>query len=257
MNLNIKDKVFFITGSSRGIGNGIAKVLLSEGCRVIINGRDVKYLEKEIKKLNKIYPDNIISVESDVNKNIVTEEVINKSFEKWGHLDGIVANAGAVKSVPDWEINKDDWDWFFNNNFSVAYNAIQPLIPLLIKSRGSIVTIGSIAGLEDIGAPIPYASAKAALLAYTKTLSNQLANKKIRVNMISPGNILFPGGNWEKKQKSNKEGIQKMLNEKVPLEMFGTPEDIGNMVAFLLSPKAKFITGANFVVDGGQTITIN
>ena len=159
--------------------------------------------------------------------------------------------------MPNWEINKDDWDWFFNNNFSVAYNAIQPLIPLLIKSRGSIVTIGSIAGLEDIGAPIPYASAKAALLTYTKTLSNQLANKKIRVNMISPGNILFAGGSWEKKQKSNKGDIQKMLNEKVPLEMFGTPEDIGNMVAFLLSPKAKFITGANFVVDGGQTITLN
>ena len=117
MNLNIKDKVFFITGSSKGIGNGIANVLLSEGCRVIINGRDVKYLEKEIKKLNKIYPDNIIFVEGDVNINIVTEEVINKSLEKWGHLDGIVANVGAVKSVPDWEINKDDWDWFFNNNF--------------------------------------------------------------------------------------------------------------------------------------------
>jgi len=257
MNLDIVNKVFFITGSSRGIGNGIAKVLLSEGCRVIINGRDVKCLEAEIKKLNKDYPDKIISVEGDVNKTVVTKEVIKKSIDKWGTIDGIVANAGAVKRVPDWEINKDDWNWFFNNNFSVAYNAIQSIVPILTKSRGSIVTIGSIASLEDVGAPLPYSSSKAALLTYTKSLSKRLADKKIRVNMVSPGNILFPDGNWDKKQKIDKDGIEKMLNTKVPLKRFGTPEDIGNMVAFLLSPRASFITGANFVVDGGQSIYLN
>ena len=75
--------------------------------------------------------------------------------------------------------------------------------------------------------------------------------------MVSPGNILFPGGNWDKKQKSDPDYIRKMLQEKVPLEMFGSPEDIGNVVAFLLSSKASFITGANIVVDGGQTSSIN
>ena len=87
---------------------------------------------------------------------------------------------------------------FLKNNFSVAYSSIQLLIPLLTKSKGSIVTIGSIAGLEDVGAPLPYASSKAALLAYTKSLSKRLAKNYIRVNMVSPGNIIFPGGNWEK-----------------------------------------------------------
>ena len=145
----------------------------------------------------------------------------------------------------------------FKNNFSVAYNVIQALVPLLTDSMGSIITIGSIAGLEDVSAPIPYAASKAALMAYTKSLSRKLADKKIRVNMVSPGNILFPGGNWDKKQKSDPYNIRKMLQEKVPLEMFGSPEDIGNVVAFLLSSKASFITGANIVVDGGQTTSMN
>ena len=257
MNLDINNKVIFITGSSRGIGNGIARVLLNEGCKIIINGKNEERLEKETTKLNKIYPDKIISVLGDVNEGVVIEEVIKNSFNKWGSIDGIVANAGAIKSVHDWEINEDDWNWYFTNNFSVTYNAIQSLIPFLSKSQGSIVTIGSIAGLEDVGAPLPYASSKAALLAYTKSLSKRLANKKIRVNMVSPGNILFPDGNWDKKQKIDIDDIKKMLNEKGPLKKFGTPEDIGNMVAFLLSPRASFITGGNFIIDGGQTNSLN
>lgn len=257
MNLNIQDKVIFITGSSRGVGNGIAKVLLDEGCKVIINGRDEISLKKTYKKLNKIYPGKIISVKGDVNKNTVVNEVIKKSIDNWGAIDGVVANAGSVKNAHDFEIKTEDWNWYFESNFTVAYNAIQSLIPLLTKSQGSIVTIGSIAGLEDVGAPLPYVSSKAALLAYTKSLSNRLASKKIRVNMVSPGNILFPNGNWDRKQKIDKDGIKKMLNTKVPLRRFGTPEDIGNMVAFLLSPRANFITGANFIIDGGQTNSLN
>lgn len=257
MNLEINNKVIFITGSSRGIGNGIARVLLNEGCRVIISGRSSKSLKDQNKKLNKIFPGKIISVEGDVNDKTVVNKVINKSIDKWGSIDGIVANAGAVRNVNNCEINKDDWDWFFKNNFSVAYGAIQLLIPLLTKSKGSIVTIGSIAGLEDVGAPLPYVSSKAALLAYTKSLSKRLAKNNIRVNIVSPGNIIFPGGNWGKKQILNPGGIEKMLNEKVPLKRFGAPEDIGNMVAFLLSPRASFITGSNFIIDGGQTNSLN
>ena len=122
---------------------------------------------------------------------------------------------------------------------------------MLILAK-SIVTIGSIAGLEDVGAPLPYASSKAALLTYTKSLSRKLAHKKIRVNMVSPGNILFPGGNWDKKKRSNPKIVNQMLLKKVPLQMFGVPEDIGNVVAFLISSKARFITGTNIIIDGDQ-----
>ena len=257
MNLDLKGKVIFITGSTRGIGIGIAKTLLEEGCKVIINGRNKERLEQAKKDLENHYANNILTVSGDVHDLKVIKQVKDKGLEKWGQLDGVVANAGAVTHTHTWDITEKDWNWYFTNNFSVAYNTIQTLVPLLTKSHGSIITIGSIAGLEDIGAPTPYASSKAALLAYTKSLSRNLADKKIRVNMVSPGNIIFPGGNWDKKQKSDPANIHKMLEQKVPLRMFGSPEDIGNVVAFLLSSRSRFITGANFVVDGGQTITMN
>ena len=257
MNLDIKGKVVFVSGSSRGIGLGIAKTLLEEGCNVIINGRDEEKLNQAELDLKNQYKDNILAISGDVNEIETINKVKENTFEKWGYLDGIVANAGAVKNTHEWDVSQDDWDWYFTNNFSVAHNTIQILVPQLVDRQGSIVMVGSIAGMEDIGAPIPYSSAKAALLAYTKSLSVRLAKQKIRVNLVSPGNIYFPGGNWDKKQRSNPNDVKDMLEKKVPLQMFGKPEDIGNAIAFLLSSRARFITGANIVVDGGQTIGIN
>ena len=254
MNLDLGGKVVFISGSSRGIGLGIAKMLLEEDCNVIINGRNEDKLNQTISELENKHKDNILAVRGDVNEVSTLTKAKDKALEKWGHLYGIVANAGAVRNTHKWNVPQEDWDWYFANNFSVAHNTIQFLVPQLAESHGSIVMIGSIAGIEEIGAPMPYSVAKAALHAYTKSLSVRLAKQRVRVNMVSPGNIHFPSGNWDKKQKSNPNDIKKMLTEKVPLQMFGKPEDIGNVVAFLLSAKARFITGANIVVDGGQTI---
>ena len=113
--------------------------------------------------------------------------------------------------------------------------------------------ISSIAGIEDIGAPLPYSASKAALTMYSKGLAKKLAGDSIRVNTVAPGNITFPNGNWERRQKVDPKAVQKLLDEEVPQKRFGAPEDIGNMVAFLASEKAGFITGGCFVVDGGQT----
>ena len=257
MNLDMEGKVVFVSGSSRGIGLGIAKTLLEEGCNVIINGRDEEKLNQAKLDLKNQYMDNILAISGDVNEIETIKKVKKITFEKWGYLDGIVANVGAVKNTQEWDVSQEDWNWYFTNNFSVAHNTIQILVPQLADSQGSIVVVGSIAGMEEIGAPMPYSSAKAALLAYTKSLSVRLAKQKIRVNLVSPGNIYFPGGNWDKKQRSNPNDVKNMLEKKVPLQMFGKPEDIGNAIAFLLSSRARFITGANIVVDGGQTIGIN
>ena len=120
----------------------------------------------------------------------------------------------------------------------------------------SIVFIGSIAGIKDVGAPHPYAAAKSALHMYSKTLSNELSKFGIRVNSVCPGNVIFKKGNWEKKLKSNPKKIKKIIREKVPLNLFGETKDISSIVIFLLSQKAKFITGSNFIIDGGQTNAI-
>jgi len=107
--------------------------------------------------------------------------------------------------------------------------------------------------MEGRGCPVTYASAKAALEAYVKNISRKLGRKGIRVNLVSPGNILFSGSTWEEKYLENKESIESMLDREVPLNRFGTVGEVGNAVAFLASRQAGFVNGANWVVDGGQT----
>ena len=257
MNLNLENKHYIITGSNRGVGFGIAKVLLQEGAHIMITGRNPEITIKAYEELNAAFPQKALFYCGNLTDSKVLDSILDKVVTEWGHLDGIVVNAGGVMPVADWDISDADWSWYFANNFDIAVKTVTKAIPLLLKTNGSIVFTSSIAGIEEIGAPLPYSASKASLTMYAKGLSRKLAPFDIRVNTIAPGNIIFEGGNWEKKQKVNPEGVKKMLEDKVPLKQFGTPSDIGNMVAFLLSEKAKFITGACMVIDGGQTSMFN
>jgi len=253
MKLFLEHKKYIVTGSSRGIGLGIAKTLLEEGASVMITGIDSAEVMDTFTQLNNEFSEKVMFQDGNLTDPIVITLLENKIIKEWGNIDGIIANAGAVKPVPDWDILTLDWDWYFQNNFEIAVGLVTMTIPYLIKTKGNIVFIGSIAGIEEIGAPLPYSTSKAALTMYSKGLSRKLAQYKIRVNTVAPGNIIFKDGNWDKKSKTDLASVNKMLEEKVPLKQFGTPEDIGNIVAFLLSEKAKFITGACIVIDGGQT----
>jgi 3-oxoacyl-[acyl-carrier protein] reductase len=110
--------------------------------------------------------------------------------------------------------------------------------------------------VEATPAPLPYSAAKAALNNYAKNLARQLGPQRIRVNTIAPGNIYFPGGSWERHLANRKEAVESMLQTEVPLQRFGTPEEIASLAAYLCSPQAGFATGSCFVMDGGQTRTI-
>lgn len=253
MDLNLDNKVFVISGSSRGIGKGIAKVLAGEGAKVLITGRTEHDVINTAEEFIKVFPDKVLYHCGDLSDGKVLKEVETKVIDHWRKIDGIVANAGAVKPGPVEDILKEHWTWYLNSNLDIAVRFVQHFIEHVKKHSGSIVFISSIAGIEDVGAPIPYNVSKAALNVYSKSLATRLGTSGIRVNTVTPGNIVFPGGNWETKREANPESVDKMLNEKVPLQSFGHPVDIGNAVAFLLSDKAKFITGSNIVVDGGQT----
>ncbi len=125
-------------------------------------------------------------------------------------------------------------------------------LPLLIESRGSATLIGSIAGLEGLPAPLPYSAAKAALVAYANNLSRLVADQGVRINLVAPGNIIFPGSVWERKAAEDSDGVARYLAAEVPMNRFGKPEEIADLVAFLSSARASFITGACIVADGGQ-----
>jgi 3-oxoacyl-[acyl-carrier protein] reductase len=253
MDLQLKDKLFIISGSSRGIGKGIAEVFLKEGAKVLLCGRDEKSLNATFDCLDAQFVGQVYQVDGDISKLGTLQEIDTLLEKETLSVYGLVANAGAVKPVPDINITKQDWLWYFEANLFVAETFVNHFSEKLKQTRGCITFINSIAGLEEIGAPMPYSASKAALNSYAKGLSKRMAQFKIRVNTVSPGNILFKGGNWDNKLNQNKEGVLDMIERNVPLNCFGSPEDIGNAVAFLSSSNANFVTGSNLVVDGGQT----
>ncbi len=246
---NIKNKIILITGSSRGIGKYISLKLSKNGALVILNSRN----KKELDNIAKEIP-NSFSVSGDVCDPRQCELIIEKIISKFGRLDGLVCNVGSGKSVkPGYEYN-EEWKRIFDMNFFSCTNIIEASKKYLADKDSSIVCISSICGMETIPfAPITYSVAKSALNAYVASIAKPLSKQKIRINAIAPGNILFEGSTWDVKYKKNPENIKIMLKEKVPLEKFGEPSDVADLVLYLISPISKFCTGSIFKIDGGQT----
>lgn len=255
VNLSLQNRVALVAGSSRGIGKAIAAALLSEGCRVCITGRSEPMLSQALAEFKAEFGnDCAISFCGDLTDSSTVEQALSKTHGLWQRLDVVVANLGSGSGKTGWQLESDEWERLFRMNFWGSVNLAQAAIPLLAESqRGNLLFIASIAGVEATPAPLPYSAAKAALISYSKNLANQVANLGIRVNCIAPGNVLFPGGTWERHLENNKEKVLQMIDSSVPLARFGTPEEIASLAVFLCSDAATFITGACVKADGGQT----
>ena len=248
MDLNLFNKNALITGSSRGIGLDIAKKLLSEGCNVVINSRN----EDDLKKIKNSYQQ-MYYVSGDVSCEESARKIVAKTIDLLGSLDILICNVGCGKSVPTGSEVLSDWKKSFSVNLYSAINIIQESKEYLAKSKGSIVCISSICGHEIIeGAPLTYSVSKKALNFYIKGISKYLSKYDIRINGISPGNILFEDSIWDIKMKSNEKKVLDMIKKEVPLNKFGEPDNVSEAVLFLVSSKANFITGDIWVIDGGQ-----
>lgn len=249
MDLNLKNKVALVTGSTKGIGHAIAKQLHAEGCHVVLNGRN----EVTVKEACRSLGNSVVGFAADVSKKAESLALIDFVEMTYGRLDVLVCNVGSGASVKPGEENEEEWLRVFRVNFLSATNIIEAGREALAKSKGSIVCISSICGNEVLpGAPLTYTIAKTALNTYVKGVMRPLAEQGIRINAVSPGNIMFHGSTWEKRHAQNKEGVQKMLERDVALKRFGKPEEIADCVAFLVSERSSFITGSVHVVDGGQ-----
>ena len=131
------------------------------------------------------------------------------------------------------------------------------VLPEMIEARsGSVILISSITGVESTPSPLPYSAAKAALVNYGKNLARQVGKDQVRVNCVAPGNILFPGGSWEQRLAQRRDEVMDFIRAEVPLQRFGRAEEIADLVVFLSSDRAAFITGSCFVADGGQTRSV-
>ncbi len=241
---DLKNKNVLVTGSSNGIGLEIGKSFLKNDCNVIFTGRNKKkisYKKSYFFKCDLTDDNNIKSL----------FEFTNKIFNK--KLDILICNLGGGKYKSSISFSKNKWLEIYNLNFFSTVLTIQKFLVLLEKSKNpSITCISSICGNTSVGCPIPYSTAKASLNHYVKNLSKEIAKKNIRINSISPGNILFKGSTWEKKIIENSNYVSDYIKKNVPLNKIGTPKDISEMALYLSSDYSKFITGSNIVIDGGQ-----
>lgn len=238
-------KRIFITGSSKGIGLSLAKHLADrDEFKVIINGRNKKNLIKASKNIKDC--EYVLGDVSDL-KQLYK---INKQIKK---IDVLICNVGNGKSARPGKENLKDWKKSFKENFFSTINTIKSFEKKLIKSKGIIICISSICGLEFIkGAPITYSVSKSALNTFVRHYSKIIGPKGVKINAIAPGNILFEGSNWEKKLKKEKKILKKMISDEVSLNKFGSTKDINDIVNYLIDSNSNFANGSIFVLDGGQ-----
>jgi 3-oxoacyl-[acyl-carrier protein] reductase len=248
MDLGLAGKVALVTGGSRGIGHAIARALADEGCRLAINARDEATLAAAAREIGPA----ATAHAGDVTDPATARAVVDAARAAHGGLDVLVANVGDGASVPPGAETAAEWRRVFAVNLWSASNVIEAALPHL-AAGAAIVCISSICGVEALGAPVPYAAAKAALNAMVANLARPLGPRGIRLNAVAPGNVLFPGGVWERKRAEDPAAVAAMIEREVPLRRFGAPEEIAAAVAFLASPRSGFVTGTVLVADGGQT----
>jgi 3-oxoacyl-[acyl-carrier protein] reductase len=248
MQLNLSGRAALVTGSSRGIGLAIAEALHGEGCRVALNSRNPEELAEVAGRLP-----GAIGVAGDLTESTEAKRVVSEVLSSFGELDVVVCNVGSGQSVLPGDETPEEWQRVFGLNLWSATNAVAAARVALANSKGAIVCISSICGLEVIvGAPITYSAAKAALHAYVRGMARPLGKQGVRINAIAPGNILFDGSVWSRKLRESSAGVQTMLQRDVALSRLGTPQDVASLVVYLASARAGFATGGIWTLDGGQ-----
>ena len=254
MDLGLSGKVAIVTGSSRGLGLAAATALAREGAHVVLCARGEETLKKAAAAIQDTAASaRVVSVVADLSGEAGARRVVDAAIAEFGRLDVLVNNIGTAKGA-DLESTTDaDWQEAIDQTLFPAIRASRLAVPhMRRRGGGSIVMIASIWGRES-GGRMTYNAVKAAEISLAKSLAQQLARDNIRVNSVAPGSILFPGGSWHRRQQEDPAGIADFVMRELPFGRFGRPEEVGAVVAFLVSSRASWISGASVPVDGCQS----
>ena len=255
MDLGLSDKVAIVTGSSRGLGLATARALAAEGCRVCICARGAERLAAAAREVDAAAKRSgmVTAVQADVSTLAGVELLVARTLDAFGGLDILVNNVGRATGGDVVETSDAEWQAAFDETLFPAIRVSRLAVPhLKARGGGSIVMIASIWGRES-GGRMTYNAVKAAEISLAKAMAQQLASSNIRVNSVAPGSILFPGGSWHKRQEADPKGIEEFIKRELPFGRFGSAEEVANVVTFLASPRASWISGASITVDGCQS----
>jgi 3-oxoacyl-[acyl-carrier protein] reductase len=255
MDLGLRDKIAIVTGSSRGLGLASARALVAEGCRVCICARGEEQLAEaavEVEAAAK-KPGMVTAVQADVSTEAGVALVIERTVEAFGGLDILVNNVGRAAGTDILQTTDAEWQAALDETLFPAIRASRLAIPHM-KARGGgvILMIASIWGRES-GGRMTYNAVKAAEISLAKAMAQQLAPMNIRVNSVAPGSIMFPGGSWHKRQQAEPQFMADFITRELPFGRLGRADEVGNVVAFLASPRASWVSGASVTVDGCQS----
>jgi NAD(P)-dependent dehydrogenase (short-subunit alcohol dehydrogenase family) len=250
----MKDKVVIVTGASSGIGRAATLQLANDGASVVAVGRN----EKELISLSsKIGPDGgtIKAHLADVTELSQLDRIVSETVHTFGKIDVLVNSAGIIKNGTIETTTLDDWDRMLNINLRSVFALTQKCIPHLVETKGNIVNVSSVAGSRSFPNVLAYCVSKAGVDQLTRCMALELGSKGVRVNAVNPGVVIT---NLHKRGGMDEDAYSAFLEhsrETHPIGRPGTPEEVAELITFLASEKASWITGATYEIDGGRAQT--
>lgn len=247
--MKLEGKVALVTGGFKGIGRGITDTFIKYGAKVVVLDYDDEVLTMK--------SDNILPFIVDIRDKEEVEEALSKAVIEFGKIDILVNNAGVCLLSPFEEMSDEIRNKHFGININGVWNTTKACLKYLKETKGTIVNMSSVTGpmVADPG-EVAYATSKAAVLGFTKSLAADLAKNGIRVNAIMPGYILTPMVKNMSKESDpeNPNAVIESIENAIPMKRLGDPTEVGELAAFLASSEASYITGQGIVIDGGSTL---
>jgi len=245
---NSQQRVAIVTGSARGIGFEIARVLGSEGYAVVLSDINEEGLVAAAKQLDA---ENIVNFQVKADASVVedAEKLVAATLEKFGRVDVLVNNAGITRDGLLMRMDENAWDLVLKVNLKGTFLMSKAVIrPMLKQKSGSVINIASVIGLMGNAGQANYAASKAGIIGFTKSFAKEFGRKGIRANAIAPGFI------QSEMTAVLSDKVKEQMLTQIPMNAFGTPTDVANAVSFLASDKASYITGQVLTVDGGMVM---